>query len=83
MELNESFFNDEKERHVKNIDNSKLNKEYNLELLRVISRVEFELDMLLTLTDEIGGFGSYYPKNCLEYLKTFRVILNMELGNSI
>lgn len=64
---------------IRDIDGSRLDKQHNRLMLTSISRCELELDILLTQTEQIGGFGSSYPRNCLESMKLFRTILEMEL----
>ena len=68
--------NEENER---NEDSSWLTHDKINDQLKSIARCEYELDLLLSKTDEVGGFGSYYPKKCLEHLKLMRDILEMEL----
>jgi hypothetical protein len=65
---------------IRDCDGSRLNGKHICMMIRCISRAESELDVLLTLTEEIGGFGSSYPKKCLESLKLMRTILEMELN---
>jgi galactose-1-phosphate uridylyltransferase len=64
---------------IRDVDTSQLNVQEIKRMITSISRCEFELDILLTLTEEIGGFGSSYPRKCLESLKLFKTILEMEL----
>jgi|GEM_PF-1814677 len=79
MKIAESAFKKIEDDLIRDIDGSLLDREHNLNMLEVISKCELWIDVLLTQTEEVNGFGSSYPKRCLELLKTFRVILEMEL----
>lgn len=68
---------------IKNVDGSRLTKQHAIDQLEVISRAESWLDVLLSQTEEIGGFGSFYPKKCLDLLKTMRTILQMEVDEQV
>ena len=63
----------------KNEDSSYLTPEKIKDQLHAIARCEYELDLLLSKTDDAGGFGSFYPKKSLEHLKLMRAILETEL----
>ena len=59
-----------------------MNDEHTNRMLSAIRECEWHLKPLMDLTEEIGGFGSVYPERCLEELKTFRTILEMELNRN-
>ena len=63
----------------RNKDTTSLNKDSINEMLSVIAVCESQLDVLTTLCDRLGGFGSFYPISCLDHLNTQRAILEMEL----
>ena len=79
MDLAARVRKDMEDEAIRDMDKSRLNQAYIQSMLRTIGHAEFELDVLLTYTEEVGGFGSSYPKKCLECLKLFRTILEMEL----
>ena len=49
------------------------------EIINNISRCEYFLDLILTQTDSISAFGSFYPLECLEKLKIMKTILELEI----
>ena len=65
---------------IRDRDASQVDKKYVLGAIRVISKIELLLDVLLISTQNVGGFGSSYPTKCLEHMKTMRTILEMELN---
>jgi hypothetical protein len=79
IELSNKILRELQDECIRDIDGSRLDKEHSLRILEVISKCELWLDVLLTQTEEIGGFGSSYPKKCLDSLKLFRTILDMEI----
>ena len=68
--------------YIRDIDGSKMNDEHTERMISAIRECEWHLKPLLELTEEIGGFGSSYPKKCLESMKLFRKILEMELSRN-
>lgn len=80
VKLSEKFMKNMQDEFIRNLDSLKLSKEYGKSMLRSIERCVLHLDLLLQFTEEVGGFGSYYPKKCLDLLKTFKTILEMELN---
>jgi len=66
---------------IRNMDRTHLTKEHALNQLEVIGKLEVLLDVLLTQNQEIGGFGSYYTKKCLEQLGVLKMALQMEIDD--
>jgi len=64
---------------IRDVDGSKMNEEHANRMINAIRECECHLKSLLELTEEVGGFGSSYPKQCLESLKIFRTILSWNL----
>lgn len=48
-------------------------------MIQQISAVETMLERLIFMTQEMGNFGSFYPLECLEKMKTMKVILQCEI----
>ncbi len=63
-----------------NSDSSSLTYKAIHETLKTIEKCEYFLDILLTQTEEVGGFCSFYPKECQKYLETMKTILEIENG---
>lgn len=78
-QLIEEAINKWQDEYIRNMDSSKLTKDKASHQLYIISHAQVILDILLTQTEELGGFGSFYPKKCLELLKTMQTILQMEI----
>lgn len=76
--IGEKVLKEMKEDQIRNADNSRLTNKAIQETLITIEKCEYFLDILLTQTEEIGGFGSFYPKECQKNLKTMKFILEAE-----
>lgn len=79
MEAANKARSDIEEEIIKNTNNSLVKRQSALTMLESIIKLQLYLDILLKQTEEVGGFGSYYPKKCIESLKTLKTILEMEL----
>ena len=82
-ELTKNAMKTLKEEPIRNMDKSRLTTDHTLRMLQGIFRCGVELNLLLELTEEAGGFGSAYPKKCLDSLGLFRLILEAELRGDL
>ncbi len=78
-ELTSKTMNELQAEAVRDSDSSKITREHTERMFDAIIQCEYHMEDLLDLTEEIGGFGSSYPKRCMDSLKLFRCILEMEL----
>lgn len=77
--IGEKVLKEMKDDQIRNSDNSILSNKAIQETLSTIEKCEYFLDILLTKTEEVGGFGSFYPKECQKHLKTMKTILEFEI----
>lgn len=79
-ELVEKSIKEIQEEKRRNNDNSMVDKKLCESIIYLIGLVEYDLEKLLSYTNEMGGFASLYPKDSLKLMKIFRTILEMEMG---
>lgn len=78
LKLSSKLMQDGQYASVRDIKRSQLSAQEISRIITSISRCELELDILVDQADQAGSAGSLYPRRCLQCLKLFREILEIE-----